>query len=143
MHLGTSKFAVEIAPECSGYEGAGLILAFGVVWLWFFRDECRFPRALLLIPAGVVLMYLLNAVRITGLILIGDAGATRIALGGFHSQAGWIAFNAVALAFSLAARRLPWLTTTGQTDRRARGDNCRSRPKNRPTIQRRHIYSRF
>ena len=115
MHLGTTKFAVEIAPECSGYEGAGLILAFGVVWLWFFRDECRFPRALLLIPAGVVLMYLLNAVRITSLILIGDAGATRIALGGFHSQAGWIAFNAVALGFSLAARRLPWLTSTGQT----------------------------
>ncbi len=115
MHLGTSKFAVEIAPECSGYEGAGLILAFGVVWLWFFRDECRFPRALILLPAGVVLMYLLNAARITGLILIGNAGATRIALGGFHSQAGWIAFNAVALGFSLAARRLPWLTTTGQT----------------------------
>jgi exosortase E/protease (VPEID-CTERM system) len=115
MHLGTTKFAVEIAPECSGYEGAGLILAFGVVWLWFFRDECRFPRALILIPAGVVLMYLLNAVRITALILIGDAGATRIAVGGFHSQAGWIAFNAVALGFSLAARRLPWLTTAGQT----------------------------
>jgi len=115
MHLGTAKFAVEIAPECSGYEGAGLILAFGVVWLWFFRDECRFPRALILIPAGVVLMYLLNAVRITSLILIGDAGATRIALGGFHSQAGWIAFNVVALSFSLAARRLPWLTTSGHT----------------------------
>ncbi|MDP8991354.1 MAG: exosortase E/protease, VPEID-CTERM system, partial [Acidobacteriota bacterium] len=115
LHLGTTKFAVEIAPECSGYEGAGLILAFGVVWLWFFREECRFPRALILLPAGVTLMYLLNAVRITSLILIGDAGATRIALGGFHSQAGWIAFNAVALGFSLAARRLPWLTTTGQT----------------------------
>jgi exosortase E/protease (VPEID-CTERM system) len=113
MNLGTTKFSVEIAPECSGYEGAGLILAFGVVWLWFFRDECRFPRALILIPAGVVLMYLLNAARITGLILIGDAGATRVALGGFHSQAGWIAFNAVALGFSLAARRLPWLTTAG------------------------------
>jgi CAAX prenyl protease-like protein len=36
-------------------------------------------------------------------------------LGGFHSQAGWIAFNAVALCFSLAARRLPWLTTTSRT----------------------------
>jgi len=115
MHLGTTKFAVEIAPECSGYEGVGLILVFGVVWLWFFRDECRFPRALILIPAGVVIMYLLNAARITGLILIGNAGATRVALGGFHSQAGWIAFNAVALGFSLAARRLPWLTNTGHT----------------------------
>lgn len=115
MILGTAKFSVEIAPECSGFEGAGLILAFGAVWLWFFREECRFPQALILIPAGVAIMFLLNAARITGLILIGDAGARGIALGGFHSQAGWIAFNAVALGFSVAARRLPWLTTTGQT----------------------------
>ena len=111
MNLGTAKFSVEIAPECSGFEGVGLILAFGVVWLWLFRRECRFPQALILIPAGVATIYLLNAVRLTALILIGNAGAQQIALGGFHSQAGWIAFNAVALGFSVAARRVPWLTT--------------------------------
>src|SRR5947207_10915827 len=53
-------------------------------------------------------MYLLNAVRIAALILIGRAGAREIAVGGFHSQAGWIAFNVVALGFSLAARRVPY-----------------------------------
>jgi CAAX prenyl protease-like protein len=30
---------------------------------------------------------------------MGDAGWREIALGGFHSQAGWIAFNVVGLAF--------------------------------------------
>jgi exosortase E/protease (VPEID-CTERM system) len=55
-------------------------------------------------------MFLLNAVRIAALILIGDAGAPRIAMGGFHSQAGWIAFNMVALGFSVAARNVPWVT---------------------------------
>jgi exosortase E/protease (VPEID-CTERM system) len=109
-HLGTAKFSVEIAWGCSGFEGAGLILAFGVMWLWLFRRECRFPQALLLIPAGVVAIFFLNAVRITALILMGNAGAPQIALGGFHSQAGWIAFNAVALGLSFAARRIPWLT---------------------------------
>jgi exosortase E/protease (VPEID-CTERM system) len=109
MVIGTPGFAVSIAPECSGFEGAGLILAFGVTWIWVFRRECRFPQALLLIPAGVVLLFLLNALRIALLILIGDAGAPRIALGGFHSQSGWIAFNAVALGFSIAARRVSWL----------------------------------
>ena len=108
MYLGSPKFYVEIAPECSGFEGMGLILAFGVVWLWMFRRECRFPHALLLLPAGVVTIYLLNAVRIAALILIGNAGAQRIALGGFHSQAGWIAFNVVALGFSIAAGHLRW-----------------------------------
>jgi len=54
--------------------------------------------------------YLLNAVRIAALILIGDTGAREIAVGGFHSQAGWIAFNVVALGFSVAARRMPYFT---------------------------------
>jgi exosortase E/protease (VPEID-CTERM system) len=109
MLLGTSKFVVTIAPECSGFEGVGLVLAFTACWLWFFRNECRFPRAFLLIPAGVVAIYLLNAARIAALILIGNAGAPNIALGGFHSQAGWISFNVVALGLSFSATRLPWL----------------------------------
>jgi exosortase E/protease (VPEID-CTERM system) len=111
MRLGTAKFAVEIAPQCSGFEGVGLILAFGVIWLCLFRRECRFPQAWLLLPAGVVTIFLLNAVRLAALILIGNAGAPQIALGGFHSQAGWMAFNCVALAFSVAATHVPWLTT--------------------------------
>lgn len=114
MTLGTAKFTVEIAPECSGFEGAGLVLAFGVLWLWLFRRECRFPQALILLPAGVVTVFLLNAVRITGLILIGNAGAQQVASEGFHSQAGWMAFNAVALGFSVAATRVPWLNTSKQ-----------------------------
>lgn len=114
--LGTHSFSVEIAPECSGFEGAGLMLAFGIAWLAIFRRESRFPQALLLIPAGVVLVFVLNAVRIAALILIGNAGASRIALGGFHSQAGWISFNAVALAFSVAVRRLRWLSVTPAGD---------------------------
>lgn len=110
MMIGTGNFKVEIADQCSGFEGAGLILAFGVVWLLLFRKECRFPQALLLVPAGVVVIYLLNAVRIAALVLIGSAGARDIAVGGFHSQAGWIAFNVVALGFSVAARRMPYFT---------------------------------
>jgi exosortase E/protease (VPEID-CTERM system) len=85
------------------------MLAFGILWLVLFRRECRFPRALLLLPAGVLVAFLLNSVRIALLILIGNAGAETIALGGFHSQAGWIAFNLVALGFSFAAVRIPWI----------------------------------
>jgi exosortase E/protease (VPEID-CTERM system) len=108
MNLGTQRFSVTIAPECSGFEGVGLIAAFGIVWLVVFRKQCRWPHALLLIPAGVALIFLLNAVRLAALILIGNSGAERIALGGFHSQAGWIAFSAVALGFSVAAREFSW-----------------------------------
>jgi exosortase E/protease (VPEID-CTERM system) len=108
--IGTSKFAVTILAGCSGVEGMGLILVFSVLWLWFCRRECRFPQALLLLPAGVGILWLLNILRIAALILIGNAGAVSVAVGGFHSQAGWIAFNAVALGFSLTAQRVPWFT---------------------------------
>jgi exosortase E/protease (VPEID-CTERM system) len=109
MTIGTTRFSVEIAKECSGLEGIGLILAFTGVWLLLFRKECRFPNALVLLPAGVVIMFLFNAARIAILVAIGNAGAERIALGGFHSQAGWIAFIVVALGLVVSARHVPWL----------------------------------
>ncbi len=109
--IGTPKFSVEIAPGCSGLEGVGLMLIFSILWLWFFRSDYKFPRALLLIPVGVVVIFLLNSVRIAALILIGDAGAASVALGGFHSQAGWIAFNGVALALASIGHRVPWISS--------------------------------
>ena len=111
MFIRTQHFRVFIAPECSGLEGVGLMLAFGITLLWLFREECRFPQSLILLPAGVVLLFLLNSVRIAALVLIGNAGARQIAVGGFHSQAGWMLFNSVALGFAVAARSLPWFST--------------------------------
>jgi len=124
--IGSERFSVIINPQCSGFEGAGLMLVFGVVFLWIFRHESRFPQALLLLPAGVIILWLLNAVRIAALILIGDAGAESVAMGGFHSQAGWIAFNVVAVGFCVAARRVPWLTATrpGRLSRAAPAENA-------------------
>ncbi len=103
-------FAVIINQQCSGLEGIGLILVFGSIWLFLFRREFRFPQAILLLPAGAVIAYLLNAVRIAALLLIGDSGARQIATGGFHSQAGWILFNGVAFGFAVLARRLRWVS---------------------------------
>jgi exosortase E/protease (VPEID-CTERM system) len=116
--IGTPRFQVEITPDCSGLEGVGLILVFSISWLWLFRRECRFPQALIVIPVGILAMWILNAMRIAALILIGNVGAPGVALGGFHSQAGWIAFNGLALGFSLAFPRIPWLMAG---DRQATG----------------------
>jgi exosortase E/protease (VPEID-CTERM system) len=107
--LGTPRFAVEILDFCSGLEGMSLIFVFLVAWLWYFRNEYRFPRALLLIPFGVALMFALNAMRIAVLVLIGNAGYDEVAEYGFHSQAGWIAFNAVAVGIAVWTRHSRWL----------------------------------
>jgi exosortase E/protease (VPEID-CTERM system) len=119
MTIGTPGFQVVIAPECSGYEGMGLMLAFSSAWLWFFRRQWRFPQALLLLPAGVALIWIANAARIAALLLIGNAGAERIAAGGFHSQAGWIAFNVVAIGTCVLARRIPALVHGGVPEEKA------------------------
>jgi exosortase E/protease (VPEID-CTERM system) len=113
--IGTPTFMVAIDHRCSGLEGAGLMFVMGSLWLWLFRRDFRFPRALLVIPVGIVLLYLLNALRITALILIGCAGAPEVAVHGFHSQAGWIAFNGVAVCLLTAAPRVRWLLTEGSS----------------------------
>ena len=117
--LGTSRFAVQIAEVCSGLEGVGLMLAFCTAWLWFFRRDYRFPRALVVIPIGVIAVFLLNALRIAVLVLIGNAGYERVAVVGFHSQAGWIAFNLAALGIAILAHTNPWLSREA-AERRAR-----------------------
>lgn len=105
------NFGVIVNQECSGLEGAGLLLVFMTAWLILFRRDFRFPRSLVLIPACVAVLYLVNAFRIAALFLLGNAGAPTIAAGGFHSQAGWIAFNGVALGIALIVPRIAWFRT--------------------------------
>jgi exosortase E/protease (VPEID-CTERM system) len=107
--LYTPSFAIQVSDICSGLEGAGLMLAFCGAWLVCCRREFVFPRALLLIPAGLLLVFSLNILRIAALMLIGDAGLTDVAVYGFHSQAGWIAFNCAACGVALVSRRSAWL----------------------------------
>jgi exosortase E/protease (VPEID-CTERM system) len=115
MVVGTQAFSVSIAPQCSGYEGIGLVTAFLVVYLWLFRARFRFPAALLLLPVGATAIWLLNVVRIAALVAIGTAGWPEVALGGFHSQAGWLSFLAVSLGLATVAARTRWLTVAPAT----------------------------
>lgn len=108
--IDTGNFAVYVDPVCSGLEGVSLILVFCLVLLIVFRRELIFPRALLVIPAGVLLAVALNVIRISALVLIGNAGHVGVAVYGFHSQAGWLAFNAASAGIALVSLRSPWLS---------------------------------
>jgi len=109
MIVGTPSFRVQIAPVCSGFEGIGLMLVLPGGYLAVQRRRLRLARALPLVPLGVLIVWLRNALRITALVTIGAWGRPDIALSGFHSQAGWLAFNAVALGIvALAQNRVFW-----------------------------------
>lgn len=113
--LGTPRFVVRIAPTCSGLEGIALICAFVAVYLWLYRSEYRFPAALVLIPIAIASIWILNAVRITALILIGQ-WYSQVAVAGFHTVAGWIFFNLTAFGLVSVSRHVRWIMHTDETE---------------------------
>lgn len=108
--VGTSRLLLEIAPECSGYEGLALMTVFLAVYFLLFRKQIELSRALWLAPAGLVAIWITNVFRIAALVVVGTSISPEIAVKGFHSQAGWISFAAVALGLIWIAHRTGWVT---------------------------------
>jgi exosortase E/protease (VPEID-CTERM system) len=125
MHmLGVGDFNVFIDDSCSGYEGIGLVSVFLGLFLWAFRRALRFPNAFLLLPIGIGTIWLLNSVRIAALVSIGAHFSPAVAISGFHSQAGWIAFLTVTIGIMATAPRLAFfaIEQPPDTSHRAAGD---------------------
>jgi exosortase E/protease (VPEID-CTERM system) len=106
--LGVGDFTVRVFAECSGYEGIGLVCVFLAIYMWAFRASLRFPHALLLFPFGIAAIWLLNGVRIAVLISIGAHVSPAVAVEGFHSQGGWIAFLIIACSVIAVSQKVPF-----------------------------------
>jgi exosortase E/protease (VPEID-CTERM system) len=107
MILGTEAFPVHVTKFCSGYEGISLFLVFFCLFLVLWRERLRFPQALVLLPIGVFLAWLLNAGRIAALVLVGTYLSPDLAIEGFHVYAGWPLLCGVALGCVALGTRLP------------------------------------
>ena len=116
-------FRVRIGDPCSGYEGIGLVVAFLAGYFWVFRRSLRWPQTYYLFALGTVLIWLLNAVRITLLLMIGAWVSPNVALGGFHSQAGWLSFLMVSLGLVAISRRSPWFVANPELSAEIRQTN--------------------
>jgi exosortase E/protease (VPEID-CTERM system) len=97
FELGTDQFRVGVGAPCSGYEGMGLVLCYTSAYLWLRKDALSFPKALLLLPIGVAISWISNTMRIAALITIGHYISPKLAMDGFHSQAGWLTFTLISL----------------------------------------------
>ncbi|GJL92905.1 exosortase E/protease, VPEID-CTERM system [Hyphococcus sp.] len=104
--IGVDGFDVNIAAACSGYEGIGLVVTFLAIYFWVFRSVLKFPNVLLMLPAGVAAIWILNSVRIALLVSIGAHVSPEIAISGFHSQAGWMMFLIVTIAMMVMTHRI-------------------------------------
>jgi exosortase E/protease (VPEID-CTERM system) len=95
--LGMNDFLVHISAECSGLEGLVIGLIVTSVYLFMLQANLRFPLAFLLLPLAALLAIIFNISRVAILITIGAFLSPEIAVGGFHSVAGW--FTAVLVSF--------------------------------------------
>jgi len=108
--LGTPGFEVRISRFCSGYEGAFLFIGFFTLFLFLSRKRLRFPRVLWLLPLGVLSVYLLNALRIALLVVVGTEFSEELAMEGFHVNAGWPFFGITAWLAVLIGVRSPYFS---------------------------------
>jgi exosortase E/protease (VPEID-CTERM system) len=110
LTIGSAQFTGIIAVSCSGLQGIALIAIILAAYLFYSRDDLRFPQAFLLFPIGILAIWFANSLRIAALIMIGTCISAEVASGGFHSQAGWVALNAVALGLIAVAGRMRFFT---------------------------------
>ena len=108
-NIGTEEFFISVAPQCSGVEGFALVTLFVTLYVSLFRQDLRFLRAFLLYPIGLLASAAFNVLRIAILLIIGLEGNPELAVGGFHSHAGWLMFTLVALGLIALAQAVPAL----------------------------------
>ncbi|WP_308917515.1 exosortase E/protease, VPEID-CTERM system [Jannaschia sp. LMIT008] len=107
--IGIDGFYISVAPVCSGVEGMALVSVFVTLFLTLFRSNLRFPHALILFPLGIAASALFNVLRISILLIIGGTYSPELAVGAFHSHAGWMMFTLVALGIVAVGNAIPWI----------------------------------
>ena len=90
---------------CSGYEGVGCVTLLLTLYLWLVPHPPALSPRPLLLPVGALAAWVANALRLTALIALGTSFSPAVAQGGFHSQAGWIAFLLVGLGLIAVTQR--------------------------------------
>ncbi len=114
--LGVGEFRVRVLAWCSGIEGMTLATAFTSIFLYVYRKQLKFPMALVFLPASILAMWLMNNLRIVTLILIGAHYSSDLAIGGFHSNAGWVAFIATEVVMLALAHRYAFIKHAGHSE---------------------------
>lgn len=109
--IGAEDFFVAVGPQCSGVEGFALITVFLGIYMTLFRRDLRFPHVLVLLPIGIALSWVFNVVRITALLSMGIEISPELAIGGFHSHAGWLAFTLLSVGLIMVSRTVPFFAS--------------------------------
>lgn len=93
------KFRATIAAQCSGIEGITLFIFLFTLLLLIDWNIINKKKAVFLYIIGIIGTIILNILRITTIFLMGQMHSAELAVGFFHSNAGWILFSAYFVIF--------------------------------------------
>jgi exosortase E/protease (VPEID-CTERM system) len=114
--IGTANYIVEINLRCSGFEGMGIVGIVLGMYVWYYRQELRFPRIWLLFILGAMLAWLLNVLRIATMIELGSHLSPELATQGFHTYIGAILTSGLALGLVAWAQTTAFFKSTPVAD---------------------------
>lgn len=95
------EFTGELQSACSGYEGILLTIVFLIVRFWQERHRMSPPLFVLVVAVAAATTFLLNALHIAALFVVGARFSAEVAQNGFHTN-----FGVLSLAVSVGGAYL-------------------------------------
>lgn len=100
-----NDFTVSIGEPCSGIDSMLLFTFFYVAIMALHHKKIFKGRAVLFFIIGFLGVYAVNIIRLYLLLLVGVHISPRLAVGFFHTNAGWVLFVAYFLLYYWVVRR--------------------------------------
>ncbi len=104
-------FTVIIGPPCSGIESLSMFFGLWLLLFVYEQDKLNLFRSIVVLFIGLVGAYVLNVFRVMLILIVGTYNP-KVAVGMFHSQAGWVLFSVFILI--LLYFLYPWMLIAGK-----------------------------
>lgn len=102
--LTLNNFGVIIGEPCSGIESLTLFFVLFCLMVVLDKDKLDFKKAGIVFIVGIIGIYIMNLLRIVLIMIVGLTNP-QMALGAFHSQAGWVLFSVFVLGLYALTQR--------------------------------------
>lgn len=89
--LGYNSFSAAIGAPCSGIDSLGIFIGLFILLLVYEHHRLNKLKALLVFSFGLILVFLLNFIRVSSIIVVGSKFPS-FAEGTLHSNLGWVFF---------------------------------------------------
>jgi hypothetical protein len=103
--LEIGNFAVSIGPPCSGIDSMFLFIAFFAAIFALDHKKLKTVPFIITTIVGIIGTYIVNIIRLLLLMIIGVEISPRLAVGIFHTNAGWLFFVLYFISYYLVTKR--------------------------------------